>query len=56
MGIYLVDCGSVGLGSRFHLNHFDINYLPKDEARRKALEESSQKSGRRVVTTAAFRR
>ena len=47
MGIYLVDCGSVGLGSRFHLNHFDINYLPK-EARTKALDESSQKRGRSV--------
>ena len=48
MGIYLVDGRSLGLGSRFHLNHFDIYYLPKDEARTKALEESSQKSGRSV--------
>jgi|HubBroStandDraft_4_1064222.scaffolds.fasta_scaffold01162_9 hypothetical protein len=41
MGIYLVDCGSVGLGSRFHLNHFDINYLPKDEARVVARRRSN---------------
>jgi hypothetical protein len=40
MDIYLVACQSVGLGSRFHLTHFDINYLPKDEVRTKALEES----------------
>ena len=46
MGIYLVDCGSVGLGSRFHLNHFDINYLPKDEA---ASGKHLRKAARKAV-------
>jgi len=47
MGIYLVDCQSDS-GHVFTSTILTSTIYPKTKPRRKALEESSQKSGRSV--------